>query len=562
MGHLLLALALVLSLSAESLACTSVFVGKDASATGKVLVARNEDYRAGWAKHFIMNEPVAVASGDVQTFWSGMKLSYPEGMTETLRYFSVPDWIYLEDDEYVPMDEVGINEAGVAVSATETQRQNAAAAVVNPCDGLIEEAQIPSIILPRARTAREGVALFGAAIEAFGAEESGGFAIADRDEVWYVEYTGWLWAAARVPDDSYIVVPNENVLSNFNPADEENFMGAADVLPLAREHGLLTEAEMTDDYIALYGFNFAKAYGSVGNFTYNGVRVWWGHRHFTPSLVQEPGRTQYPFFMRPDEKITRKAIMDFLQSDNYYGTVYENERSGVTELARPIAVRTTLESHLVEMGEDDATPGAIGNVLWLAMGNVHDSLYIPFCAGITAIPAAYGKGTDVRDDQSAFWTFYGPAQDGQICDDAYGTEIEKALQAYWDPYQEALLEAHDAFVASARQKWNESHSAVSASTSDLTAYLNDQARVFSEKPMAKAREFSVEIAHIVEVVSADPVLSADVDFAPLFESSDAPRAEDVEGYVPPPGSSSGGCAAGLLSPMALLLALPLLLLRR
>ena len=560
LARLFLALVLAFSLSAETLACTSVFVGKDASATGKVLIARNEDYRSGWAKHFIVNEAVDVASGDVQTLWSGMELGYPEGMTKTLKYFSVPDWVYLEDDEYVPMDEVGINEAGVAVSATETQGQNATvrALGINPLDGLIEESQIPSIILPRARTAREGVTIFGAAIETFGAEESGGFAIADKDEVWYIEYSGRLWAAARVPDDRYIIVPNENVLSNFNPADGENFLGAADILPLARENALLPEAEMTDAYVAAYGFNFAKAFGSVGNFASNGVRVWWGHQHFTPSLVQKPAQEQYPFFMKPDEKITKKAIMDFLKSDNYYGTTYENARPAVRDVARPIAVRTNIESHIVEMGQDDETPGAIGNVLWLAMGNVHDSVYLPFCSGITEIPEAYGKGTNVRDEESAFWAFYGPAKDAQGSDDTYGTKLEKALQAYWNPYQDALLEAHDDFIVSARRKWSAIGAADAAS--DLTAYLNDQARVFSEKALAKSQEFAVEIAAIVDVVSDDPTVAD--GFAPLFDEADAPKAEDVAGYVTAAGSSSGGCSAGTFAPAALLLLAPLAFFRR
>ncbi|MBL3592551.1 MAG: C69 family dipeptidase [Synergistaceae bacterium] len=547
--RLALAFLLVALVVAQAFGCTSVFVGKEASATGNVLIARNEDYRAGWAKHFIINEAVDVASGDVQEFWSGMTLGYPEGMTRTLKYFSVPDWVYDVDEEWVPMDEVGINEAGVAVSATETQRQNEAAAAINPEDGFIEEAQIPSIILPRARTAREGVEIFGAAMDAFGAMESGGFAIADKDEVWYIEYSGHLWAAARIPDDSYIIVPNENVLSNYNPFDEENFMGSDNILALAREHELLSASQMTDEFVRVYGFNFAKAYGQIGDFSGNGVRVWWGHRHFTPSLVQRPELEQYPFLMQPDEKITKKAIMDFLQSANYDDTVYENSNPGVRDIARPIAVRSTLESHVVEMGEDDETPGAIGNVLWLAMGNSHGSVYLPFCAGITEIPEPYSRGTDERDDDSAFWTFYGPVADAQAYDDEHGTRLWQALQDYWSPYQEALIASHADFVASARAKWRGLQS--SADSSELAAYLNGQGRVFFEAAAETAADLGEALAEAIAEGEG-----ASIDFAPAYREGDAPLAEDVEGYVPT-GGSSGGCAAGAFAPATLLLLLPL-----
>lgn len=512
-------------------------MGKDASANGHTMIARNEDYRAGWAKHFIITPSKEVASGDVQPFWSGMELGYPEDMTETLKYFSVPDWPYdpevaISDptQEYTPMDEVGINEAGVAISSTETQGQNDSAEVFNPCDGLIEEAQIPSIVLPRATSAREGVLIFGDAIETVGAEEAGGFAIADKDEVWYIEYAGSLWVAARVPDDSYIIVPNENVLSNYDPDDTDNFLGAPNVVQLARDNSLLPADEMTDDYIAANGFNFAKAYGDIGDFKYNGVRVWWGHQHFTPSVTEEPELEQYAFFMVPDEPITKKAIMDFLKSDNYTGTAYENETPGETDLARPIAVRRTLESHLVELGEDEETPWQVGDVLWLAMGNVQDSVYLPFCAGITEIPEEYGLGTDERDDESAFWTYYGPAADAQEYDDANGTELELILQEYWADYQDLLIESHRNFVVSAAAARLGGSSLIAANV-DSFDDLNNQAQNYSDMTLAAARQLGEEI----ETQIASGVTNS--------------------------SSSSSGCSLGAFAPAALLLLLPLTLLR-
>ena len=533
-------------------ACTSVFVGKDASATGHVLIARNEDYRAGWAKHFLVVPSRSVASGEKQSFWSGMELGYPQDMTRTYRYFSVPDWIYDPkvapgdpSQEYTPMDEVGINEKGVAVSATETQGLSAAAKVAIPLDGLIEEAQIPSIILPRAATARQGVELFGAAIEAFGSGEAGGFAVADRDEVWYVEYQGRTWAAARVPDDRYIVVPNQKVLSNFNPYDSANFLGTASLVALARDHHLLPEEETTEAYVRAHGLNVAKAFGTQ-TWKTNGVRVWWGHRHFSPSQAQAPEQDFYPFFMAPDRKITKKDIMAFLKSNNYTGTPYENPKPGVTSTARPIAVRTNLESHIVELGQSPRIPGEIGNVLWLNLGNGVDGVYLPFCQGLTALPASFALGTDQPEAQSPYWSFYGSSKKAQEHDDTHGTHLEAGLRGYWDPFQDELTRSFERFQDSALRK--------NATGDALASYLNDQAALFSTRTIAQAQKLQGDL---------DAVLPAGAGavFAPTFHTGEAPRAEDVPGYVAP-DSGSSGCSVTGLAPFLLLLLIPALGLRR
>ncbi|EHM09356.1 dipeptidase [Thermanaerovibrio velox DSM 12556] len=515
----LLGIGFVFVMAFQALGCTSVFVGKDASATGHILIARNEDYKEGWAKHFVINQPRRVSKGEVQRFWSGMELGYPEDMTWTLKYFSVPDWTHGNPDEtYVPMDEVGINSAGVAVSATETQGLNPRAELLIPLDGLIEESQIPSIILPRARTALEGVKIFGEAIEKFGSEECGGFAVADKDNLWYIEYSGNRWAAARIPNDKYIVVPNAKVLSNYNPYDKENFMGSKDWVEFIRKNQLLPPEETTSSYIHAHGLNLAKALGDM-DWKNNAVRVWWGHKLFTPSKPEQPGKDSYPFLMSPDVKITKNMIMEFLRSDNYPGTPYENRRPGVTEVTRPIAKRTNLESHIVELGEGPGVPGEIGNVLWLALGNVADSVYLPFCQGITRLPEAYSMGTNKRDYRSAYWAFYGLAARAQSQDDAHGTSFEKGVKGYWAPFQDQLLKSFEEFQAFALAKYRKEGMA------SAVEYLNRQAEAFSTKTIAKAWELQYDLAL---AASKGPKAV----FEPVYRPGDAPVPQDVEGYVP------------------------------
>lgn len=500
-----------------ALGCTSVFVGKGASATGHVMIARNEDYRGGWAKHFRVVPSRPVAKGEKQVFWSGMELGYPEGMTRTYRYFSVPDWPYDPSvdprdpsQEYTPMDEVGINEKGVAVSATESQEISPEAQKVTPLDGLIDESQIPSIILPRASTAREGVRIFGEAIEAFGSSEAGGFAVADPNEVWYVEFHGRVWAACRIPDDSYTVVPNQKVISNFNPYDGENFMGSPSLLELVKNSGLLPKEECTEEHVRAKGLDLAKAFG-VLDWTYNGVRMWWGHRHFSPSKVQEPGRDSYPFLMTPDRKITKLDVMEFLRSDNYPFTGYENPVNGVKGKVRPVAVRRTVESHLVELGGVDGVSGDVGNVLWLSLGNPTGSVYMPFCQGLTRLPNSFTLGTDQPEAHSPYWSFYGASRKAQAHDDANGTDLEGAIKAYWRDYQVELIRSFEAFQAGARKLKGE----------DLAPLLNHQAAVYSWRIVKAARGLQAELHRAI---------STNGEFRPVFKPDQVPRPEEVLGY--------------------------------
>lgn len=75
---LLSSFAFLLGLTTSVKACTTVLVGKKASADGAPLIARNEDLSNAWAKHFEVylgtnNGPTEYVS---QT--TGMKLALPK----------------------------------------------------------------------------------------------------------------------------------------------------------------------------------------------------------------------------------------------------------------------------------------------------------------------------------------------------------------------------------------------------------------------------------------------------------------------------------------------------
>ena len=143
--------------------CTTLLVGRRASADGSPLVARTEDSSAGT---FDPKRVVVVRPEDQpRTYTSvigGRTIELPE---EPLRYTSIPNAL---PDEGV-WGCAGINAANVAMSATETITSNPRVLGADPLverDGEIPggfgEEDFLTLVLPYIRSAREGVQRLGA----------------------------------------------------------------------------------------------------------------------------------------------------------------------------------------------------------------------------------------------------------------------------------------------------------------------------------------------------------------------------------------------------------------
>lgn len=169
------------SLTSISFTCTSVLVGKNATVDGSVIISRNEDYKTHCAKHVIVH-PRTVYQTETMFQAGANKFTYPLPKI-CYKYNATPDANFSEG----PMEEAGINEFQVGVSATQSAFTNDRAKAADPYDEEhgITEASIPSVILPAVKTAREGVELLAKIVEAKGAGEAFGVSIADPNEKWY-----------------------------------------------------------------------------------------------------------------------------------------------------------------------------------------------------------------------------------------------------------------------------------------------------------------------------------------------------------------------------------------
>ncbi|WP_205839202.1 C69 family dipeptidase [Velocimicrobium porci] len=387
------ALSATLLVPTVASACTTVLVGKNASTDGSTFIARNEDSMTAWPKYFLVHEAKNNPAGTMyKSTGNNFTCELP---AHAYKYTATPE----NDESEGQFEEAGINEKGVAMSATESGSYNDKIAKADPLveDTGIGEDSMVTAVLPYISTAREGVERLGALVEKYGSAEVNGVAFSDKDEVWYMEIgSGHHWVARRIPDNYYAVVANQIAIQKIDFNDTKHFMWSTGLQEFVKKNNLNP---------AKSGFNFREIFGTndKDDLTYNIPRVWYGQKVLSPSQVenQKIDSTTIPFYRKPDKKIDKDAIAKVLSShfnDTKYDSYGKNEGS-----LRPISVPRTMESHIIQFRQN--MPVEISGVQWVALGVPETSVYVPFYAGITQTPEAYRTGTATPSDDSAYWAF-------------------------------------------------------------------------------------------------------------------------------------------------------------
>ena len=235
--------------------CTTILVGKNASYDGSTLVARNEDSSNGVfePKHMRVVHP----DEQPRVYTSVLSHLTVELPDNPMRYTSVPDVV----PGHGIWAEAGFNELNVGMSATETLTTNERVRGADPLvdyvpargnegeDGYVPaqpgglgEEDMVTLVLPYAKSARDGVRILGDLLERYGTYENNGIAFSDVDEIWWLETIGGHhWIARRVPDDVYVVMPNQLGLDSFDLTDalgeQKEYMCSADLAEfIAKNH--------------------------------------------------------------------------------------------------------------------------------------------------------------------------------------------------------------------------------------------------------------------------------------------------------------------------------------
>lgn len=387
--------------------CTTILVGKNASFDGSTMVARTEDAPSGVfrAKKFVNVAPEEQPR-KYKSVISKVEIDLPNN---PVRYTAVPNAI-LDNGIW---GQCGANEYNVSMSATETITSNERVLGADPLvDCGIGEEDIYTIVMPYIASAREGVTFLGSLLEKYGTYEMNGVAFQDENEIWWLETIGGHhWMARRVPDNSYVIMPNQLGIDKFDFDDafgaKKEFMCSADLLDFVKKYHL--DLSIDDD------FNPRHAFGSRSDadHTYNTPRAWILQRYFNPTsntydginADYRPDSDNLPWARIPEKKITVEDIK-YALSHHYQGTEYDSYSKDIHSVKkgtlRPIGINRTNFLGLVQIRP--YMPDELKCLQWLAIGSCVFNAIVPFYTNINRTPDYLANTTNQVTTENFYWT--------------------------------------------------------------------------------------------------------------------------------------------------------------
>ncbi|MFZ2053882.1 MAG: C69 family dipeptidase [Candidatus Aminicenantales bacterium] len=364
--------------------CTSVIVGKNATADGSVLLGHNEDWGL-YLKPLSWNPGEKHGPGETFKLRDGQAIPQVE---ETYAFI----WPAAECN--------GINENQVAlVDDTGSCRKE-----LFQNERGIDLQEFVTLALQRSRSAREAVRLMGGLIEKYGYRSHNGrdgdiFSIADPNEGWWMEIAiGGIWAAQRVPDDSFVVLANRFRLQEVDLGDTSRVLSSPNLVDYAKQKGWYDPAQGP--------FNFSRAYGAPEGIrsTYNSRREWRGNCLLAGRGFEEG---ENPLTVTSSRKLSPRDLMALFR-DHYEGTGYD-----LTNRYEKGSPHRTAERTICRLATDATTvaqlrswlPAEVGGVLWLSAGTPCSSVYLLFYLGVLEFPKPFSFLSEGYSRDNAYWVF-------------------------------------------------------------------------------------------------------------------------------------------------------------
>ena len=287
-----LALAAVLTLSpVAASACTALYIGSDNTADGSTFLARSEDFAVDYNKLFMINEAGKHKEGELYQGCYGFTWTFThDSYSYTARRDDNLSGVCPDCDgehDHQPYEEAGTNEFGVMVSATETlYAKKDVFDEVDPYEDLgIEEAEITTVLLSEAATAKEAVDLLLSIYDGVGANNGSGIIIADPTESYLVEnFTGHTYIALKLTNNAIYTQPNVSVIGKIDLDDTENVIASSNLIDVAEQAGAF-EGDKEQNVI-----DFAATFDGIGANSDRlaaGLNYLYGVDTFTPDNIQE-----------------------------------------------------------------------------------------------------------------------------------------------------------------------------------------------------------------------------------------------------------------------------------
>jgi dipeptidase len=449
--------------------CTSVLVGKAASADGSTMTSHSCDSNTDrtW---MTMVPNARHKPGEMATVYYEPKRTKGPDDPDRIPTGEIPQ--VAETYAYIDAAYPIMNEHQLAIGETTFGGKRD---LVSD-KGIIDCPELYRLVLERAKTAREAIRIADELTKEFGYNDGGeAFTFADPKEVWIFEILGpgkgkkgAVWAAVRVPDDHVSVSANAPRIRKLNLADRENYLASSNVFSLAEELGYWS-AKSGD------AFEFCTVYGSRTSMG-SRRREWRALSRIAPSLKLDPNAEHYPLSVKAERKLSVKDVLDIFR-DTYQDTPFDMTRSLVTvgkggtvgksPIANPFMSQDYLDAFNITSERTIACkratylqvtqsrgwlPNAIGGVVWLGYDNPATTPHTPFYIGISEMPASFavdGRARFRRD--SAWWAFRQVSQLATL----RWQDMSKDVQKVWEPIEAKAFADQAAIEAEALRLYKE-----------------------------------------------------------------------------------------------------------
>ena len=420
----------------DPLSCTSIMVGKKASADGSVITSHTCD---SWYRTWMTVRPAAdYKEGEMENIYDGrMHTEWVEDMSKVVVKGQIPQVSHtyrVLDTSYPCLNEKQLGMGETTISGRDTLRNK---------NGMFMIEELQRVALERCTTAREAIKLMGELVKQYGYGDSGEcLTIADTKEVWIFEIfgegpdkIGGVWAAQRIQDDEVAVSANIPRISTLNLKDKNNYMASDNVFDVAKKLGLWDGKEP---------FKFWKAYGGPnysGDWKNYSTREFFIYTSLAPSLGLTEDMEEMPLGVKPEKLVTVEEVARMLGS-YYEGT--EKDLSGRLKVAQrnrktgemdtivsPVAnpwMRSDEIALYAALGDDkmkwtrtvavpqcaystiiqlrDWLPDAVGGVVWMSLDNPGESPRFPIFCGTASLPGVLKVcGNHRYRDDSALWHY-------------------------------------------------------------------------------------------------------------------------------------------------------------
>ena len=517
-------------------ACCGFIIGRQLTKDGTTLFGRTEDYPyypngGKHNKNYVVVDAKNYKEGD-QLEDESNGFTYPHAASE-MKYTATYDSAR-GDGSNGAFGEHGFNEAGVSMTSTVTAIPNKKVLKTDPLtENGIPEAAMLDVVLPRVKSAREGVEFLAKVIEEKGSAEGNVVVFADQKETWYMEIlSGHQYVAVKVPEDKYAVFANTYYLGHVDLNDKENVIASKDVEKVAKESGNYKTDKDGN-------FHIAKSYGPEKYAEGDRSRTYAGITLLDPNSKVTYEDDEYELFRSPTDPNKKYTLEDAfaLQRNRFEhlnGRFVPDDQIGVKkqgddgsndtvrkdQYKYALGNENVIDAHVYQINPN--LPKSFGGTVWLGMGPSRNTPYVPFYGNVKDTYKAFKPQTATYDPNSWYWTVWHIDQMAINNQDLFG----KSIQNHWKALEEQLIIEQK--VSDAKYAALKADEAAAKAVEDK---VTEDALARSERLFKQFKQYESELsATLKEAGRTDDPYRASLpdDYKDPTESSTEPSKEETK----------------------------------